>query len=239
MMEKLAQAGGDGGCTPTPFYYSYHQYVPAEWAIQSPCFISTNICILWLHLFGSLSILIPYVLCALICSMSRTASSSCCKATLIRCTASPACWAASSSLCKHHQLTVQPHPPAEKTVRSFSNFSCALYTLSSSVCMVKCPASAARCTLEHTASFVHCSDLPHIVLVPALKSQLTMYCMHTFLHSVHCTASPARCPAFLPPSPALPARFRSTSTRSLLCSVLLLPTCSLCILPESSLHLVP
>ncbi len=37
MTEKLAQAGEGGGCTPTPFRYSYHHvkiavYAPAEWA---------------------------------------------------------------------------------------------------------------------------------------------------------------------------------------------------------------
>ncbi len=93
--------GGARHCTPTPFHY---HHVRSSWLseqIHSPCFISTNICTLWLHLFGSLSNLIPYALFVLICSMSCTVSSSCSTTTLVRCTASPACCAASSARCKH------------------------------------------------------------------------------------------------------------------------------------------
>jgi hypothetical protein len=63
--------------------------------------------------------------------------------------------------------------PLKKTVRSIFSFSCSLATVQ--LRLVKCPASTARCT----ASFVHCSDLPHTVLVPALTSQLTIYCICT------------------------------------------------------------
>ncbi len=52
MLEKLAQAGEGGGCTPTPFHYIYHHVavygtLQLRWQIHSRYFISTPICTLW------------------------------------------------------------------------------------------------------------------------------------------------------------------------------------------------